>query len=607
MPTISLEIRSLRRLYQTGTMTPTRLVEWLSEEMERQPERNVWIYRMSREALLTRAREVEALGLDSHPLYGIPFAIKDNIDLAGVPTTAGCPAFAYIPERSATVVERLLAAGAIPVGKTNLDQFATGLVGTRSPFGACKNAFDPAYVSGGSSSGSAVAVATGQASFALGTDTAGSGRVPAAFNNLVGIKPTPGLVSTEGVVPACRTLDCVTAFTLTAADAEEVLRVMAGPDPQDAYSREPPAGWSLPANVMADGAPLRVGVPDTEQLSFFGDHEAQALFRKAVERVEALGGRVVPFDYAPFRETAALLYGGPWVAERYVAVASFLVEHPDDLDPTVRGIIKGAERYTAVDVYQALYRLESLRRVTEQAWDGMDVMLLPTTGTIYTIEQVNSDPVQLNTNLGYYTNFVNLLNLSALAVPSGLLSNGLPQGITLIAPAWHEMLLLSAGEAFQAAAGLPMGATGAALPQDLRRRLPAAPQSEPVYLLAVGGHMRGLPLNGQLTELKATFREVCRTAPEYRLVGLPGGEPPRPGLVRVSAREGLPIEGELWQLSTEALGRLMARIPSPLGIGTVRLEDGRQVLGFLCEAEATHEAQDISRYGGWRAYLASLE
>lgn len=452
---LSLDIKNLRNLYLSGELSPTRLVDILDARIGNENNGNIWIRRLSRDEMLVFAKRLETKSPASLPLYGIPFAIKDNIDLASVPTTAGCPDYAYIPPNSATVVQKLIDAGAIPVGKTNLDQFATGLVGTRSPYGACQNSFDPDYISGGSSAGSAVSVALGLASFSLGTDTAGSGRVPAAFNNLVGHKPTCGLLSTAGVVPACRTLDCVSIFALTASDAEMVLQSAQGFDSADAYSRKNAGESFLPPM----GATFTFGVPRPEQLAFFDNPETPRLFKQAVEQLRAIGGEAIEIDFSPFLETARLLYEGPWVAERYAAIREFFETRPDSIFPVTHQIIGGATKFSAADTFAALYRLKMMQRRTESVWQSLDVIVTPTAGTIYKIAEVNAEPVRCNSNLGYYTNFMNLLDLSAVAVPTGFQSNGLPFGITLCAPALGDMALLGLAARLQKLSGRTLGAT----------------------------------------------------------------------------------------------------------------------------------------------------
>ncbi len=432
-----LGIAALRAAYAQGSLTPLALVEQLDARIGAADPHRVWIQRLDLDALRRRAIALQNHDPASLPLYGIPFAIKDNIDLAGVPTTAACPDFAYVPARSATVVERLLAAGAIPLGKTNLDQFATGLVGTRSPYGAARNACNPDYIAGGSSSGSALAVALGFASFALGTDTAGSGRVPAAFNGLVGLKPTRGLLSTRGVVPACRSLDCVSIFALDAGDADTVFATAAAFDVEDPYSRAAEPG---PAPLAAR---FRFGVPQDTQLEFFGNRETPALYQAAIRRLEACGGTAVTVDFGPFLETARLLYEGPWVAERYAAIRSFIETRPEALLPVTRQIIAGATRYSAADAFEGLYRLEALRRRSRTTWDDIDVLLTPTAGTVYTLAEVEAEPLRRNADLGYYTNFMNLLDLAAVAVPAGMQQNRVPFGVTLAAPAFADARLLA--------------------------------------------------------------------------------------------------------------------------------------------------------------------
>ena len=592
MNDISLQLGELQQRYRSGALTPTQVVDVLLARCEPFAAHNIWITLLDRERLHQYARAVEARGMESQPLYGVPFAIKDNIDLADVPTTAACPDFAYTPTRSATVVERLMAAGAIPIGKTNLDQFATGLVGVRSPYGPCRNAFDPSYISGGSSAGSAVSVALGLASFSLGTDTAGSGRVPAAFNNLVGLKPTCGLLSMRGVVPACRTLDAVSIFTLTADDAARVAAVASGFDPQDAYSREAPP---IPRHNF--NARFRFGVPQAQQLEFFGNADALALFSRSVERLQAMGGEAVIIDFADFLETARLLYGGPWVAERYQAIRPFIERQADSLHEITRTITLAAQNISAADAFAALYRLQEMKRRTASIWNDIDVLVTPTAGTIYTIDEVLADPIKLNSNLGYYTNFMNLLDLSAIAVPAGFLGNGLPFGITLGAPAFSDDALLQLAQRWQAVFPLALGATGA------KHVATASPPTPGQIRVAVcGAHMSGLPLNHQLTDRGARLLLTTRSAAKYRLYALPGTGVRRPGMVRCET--GAAIELEVWELPAAAFGTFVAGIPAPLGIGSIELQSGEAVQGFVCEHYAAHGAEDISQHGGWRRYLA---
>jgi len=591
----SLDIASLRQLYQSGELTPLALVEELLSRLAGEDALHIWISRLDADALRAYARSFEGKDIASLPLYGIPFAIKDNIDLAGLPTTAACPEYAYTPERNATVVQRLIDAGAIPLGKTNLDQFATGLNGTRSPYGACRNAFNHDFISGGSSSGSAVAVALGLASFSLGTDTAGSGRVPAAFNHLVGHKPSCGALSTRGVVPACRSLDAVSIFALTAEDAERVLAVAAGFDAEDEYARPlAPHGFDF-----GRAAGFRFGVPLQKDLQFFGNAEAERLFGEAVARMQALGGTPVAVDLAPFLETARLLYGGPWVAERYLAIRDFFDAQPDKVFPPVREIIAGGRDISAADTFAHLYKLRALKRMCDAVWNDIDVLLTPTAGTIYSVEEMRADPIRLNANLGYYTNFMNLLDLAATAVPAGFQRDGLPFGVTLIAPPHQDGPLLHLASRMQQALGGKLGATAHALSP--AGNLNLLPDGQ-VRVAVVGAHLSGLPLNHQLTERNARLVATAQTASKYRFYALPDGK--RPGLIKVEAG-GASIACEVWEMSASHFGSFVAGIPAPLGIGKLELADGSVVNGFICEGIGVADAQDITEYGGWRTWLAA--
>jgi allophanate hydrolase len=561
----------------------------------------IWIARVPAERLLADAAALDAMDPAGLPLFGVPFAVKDNIDAAGLPTTAACPAFVYQPERSATSVERLLAAGALLVGKTNLDQFATGLVGVRSPYGAPRSPFDSRYVSGGSSSGSAVAVSRGLVNFALGTDTAGSGRVPAAFCNLIGLKPSRGLISAAGVVAACQSLDCVSVFATNADDAAAALSAAAGFDAADPYSRAPltPIDGPLPP------APLRFrfGLPRAADLTFFGDAEVESLFAKAAERLARLGGEAVEIDLTPFFAVARLLYDGPWVAERTAAVGDFIAAHPGAADPTVESIIVKGREVAAPAAFDALHRLEALRRECESAWQAIDVLLAPTTPTAYTVEAVRADPVKLNANLGRYTNFVNLLDLAAVAVPAGFGASGRPAGVTLIGPTHSDRALLALADALHRAGDATVGALGLPLP-------PPGPRAGSwnggggVDLVVVGAHMLGLPLNRQLADVGGRCVDAARTAPIYHLVALSELDPPKPGMVRVE-KGGASIECEIWRLPTAAFGAFVASVEPPHAIGKVALDDGRWLPGFLCDAVAAAGQIDIGTYGGWRNWLAA--
>jgi allophanate hydrolase len=595
----SLEIAALARAYAASELTPEGVLREVYSRADRSPAKNVWISRVPLETALGAldvAKSRRAAG-EHLPLFGIPFAVKDNIDVAGIATTCACPSFGYVPGENASVVERLVRAGGIVVGKTNLDQFATGLVGVRSPHGACPSAFDSRYIAGGSSSGSAVAVALGFASFALGTDTAGSGRVPAAFNNVVGYKPTRGVLNVKGVVPACHSLDCVSVFAASASDAALVLAAAAGHEPRDSYSRPRPRDESF-------GTRFRFGVPRADQLEFFGDPATPALFDSAVAQLQALGGSKVEFDLAPFRAAADLLYAGPWVAERLTGLEAVLRADPPDFDPTVREILQGASAIRGVDVFRAVHRLRDLDRETARMWAEIDAMVLPTAGTIYTIDQVRKEPMTLNSNLGHYTNFVNLLDLCGVAVPAGFRPDGLPFGVSLIAPKERDYAVLRLADAFHRAQSPKIGATNVPL-SGLGSLADAAPATQPrIALAVVGAHLRGQPLNRELTERGARFVQSAKTAAEYRLYALANTTPPKPGLVRDPAFAGPGIEVEVWSLEAADFGDFVAKIPSPLGIGLLRLDDGTEVRGFICEPYAVLGARDITEYGGWRAYLA---
>ncbi len=561
------------------------------DRIEAEPLHPVWISIAERKQVLARAATLEDSKL---PLAGVPFAVKDNMDVAGMATTAGCPAYSFRSEASATVVKNLEAQGAILIGKTNMDQFATGLVGTRSPYGACSSVFDQRYISGGSSSGSAVAVAKGFVDFSLGTDTAGSGRVPAAFNNLIGLKPTRGVISTFGVVPACRSLDCVSIFSKASHTAHLVLQAAKGLDTKDPYSRLAQTGNGATPWL---GGSFRFGVPPRNQLEFFGDDEAANAFDCAVVSLQSLGGQKVEIDFTVFRTAAKLLYEGPWVAERLAAIQDFMKDHAAEMNPVVRGIISGGNRYSAVNTFEATYKLRTLQRAADEQWRAMDILLLPTTGTIYTHEQVAADPVKTNTNLGYYTNFVNLLDLAAVAVPAGFRSNGLPFGISLIGPAFTEESLLVLADRYHRATALVDGPV---------LSMPEVPPGC-IAVAVVGAHLQGQPLNWQLTDRGGRFMKSCRTAAGYRLYALDGTKPAKPGLVRDLSYAGPGIELELWAVPEDQFGGFVAAVPPPLGIGNATLDSGKTVKCFICEQFAIDGAKEITHFGGWRGYLASLK
>lgn len=586
-----------RHAYANGA-SPRLLVGALAARLE--ADDPAWILRADLASVDAELAALPPAPGPDQPLWGIPFAVKDNIDVAGQPTTAACPAFAYTPERSATVVDRLRAAGAVLIGKTNLDQFATGLVGTRSPFGEVPNTFDPAFVSGGSSSGSASVVARGLVPFALGTDTAGSGRVPAGFNNLVGLKPTPGRVPMAGVVPACRTLDVVSVLALTLADAAQVMAVIEGADGEPRFNA--PAlqpGWLGQA-----GRPLRLGVPPS------GDCDSalgwDVAFQAACRRAKSLGAELVRIDFAPFFEVATLLYDGPWVAERHTVVEALLASRPGAIDATVRTVLAAAERYDAGAAFRARYRLEELRAKIAPLWREIDALMVPTAPTCPTRDAVSRAPVVRNAELGRYTNFVNLLGLAALALPTLVGERGPPFGVTFIAPGGADAALCDWGLRWESA-GPPL--LGARLrPAEPIDRDPVGwPRSAAsVRLAVVGAHLQGMPLHGQLVERGCRFVERTRTAPAYRLFDLADTAPPKPGLMRVAAGEpGHAIEVEVYEMPAAEVGGFLALVPPPLGLGSVQLEGGPWVNGFICEPHALASALDISAHGGWRAYLAS--
>ncbi len=596
-----MDITSLENAYRDGSLRPTEVVERVYAEIARAGERPVWITLVPMADNLARTCELESReSARSLPLYGIPFAVKDNFDVEGLPTTAACPSCARVAARTATVVQRLLDAGAILIGKTNMDQFATGLVGTRTPYGICSSVFHADYISGGSSSGSAIAVARGWVSFSLGSDTAGSGRVPAAFNNLVGLKPTRGLLSTNGLLPACRSLDCVSIFSETCADAARIFSIVRGFDAQDPCSRVPsPGGDAAPWCASAE---FRFGIPASDGLIFFGDEDAARSWRTAVAAMIDLGGTAAEFDYAPFAQVAGMLYKGPWVAERLAALGEFLARDPHDLDATVGTIVRGAGKFTAIDTFEAAYALESLRRETDAVFDQTDFLLLPTAPTHYTIGQVLAAPFELNANLGTYTNFVNLLDLAAVAAPAGFKPSGLPFGVSLIGKAFTDEGLLRIADRLHRRLAGALAGSG----RELAATPPIPASGTPpgcVLMAVVGAHLGGQPLNWQLTGRKARLARCTRTGPDYRLYALANTHPPKPALVYTPAFAGEGIEVEVWAMPEDTVGSFLAAIPPPLALGTIRLADGSQVKGFLCEPAGLDGAKEITQFGGWRNYL----
>ncbi|RWD68990.1 allophanate hydrolase [Mesorhizobium sp.] len=595
MNDIRFDIASLRAAYQSG-LGIAEVIDAVLARIDAAGDPGIFIHLATKEELLAEADALGPFDPVAKPLWGIPFAVKDNIDVAGMPTTAACAEYAYTPDKDATVVARLKAAGAFVVGKTNLDQFATGLVGVRTPWPIPRNAIDPKLVPGGSSSGSAVATARGIVSFALGTDTAGSGRIPAGLNNIVGLKPTVGALSTTGVVPACRTLDCVSVFALTVDDASSVFSVAAAHDAADPYSR------AVAVQPLAARPPvLTVGIPAKADLKFFGDASMQAGFEASLAALETLGARLVEIPFGDFYATADLLYEGAWVAERYAAIRDFFEANEAALHPVTRKIIGGARNLSAADAFRGLYALQAYKSRLAPVIASVDLFCVPTAPTHYTVDAVLADPIATNSRLGTYTNFVNLLDMCGIAVPTGTRDDRLPMSVTLLAAAGRDGLVAAVARDLHAASGLALGATG--WPQTSAQPVGAPADDGTIELVVVGAHLSGMPLNGQLKEAGASFSRSARTAPSYKLYELAGQIPPKPGLVRVG-HGGAAIEIEVWRLCPDAFGRFVAAIPPPLGIGTIELDDGTSAKGFLAESVGLAAATDISAYGGWRSYVA---
>ena len=597
---MNLSISNLQSAYKDGSLTPKEVVENILQRSEEFVEHNIWIYQLSIEEIQPYLDNLENKSIEDLPLYGIPFAIKDNIDLAGIPTTAACPAFTRTPDKSAFVVQQMINAGAIPIGKANMDQFATGLVGTRSPepWGACKNSFNKEYISGGSSSGSAVAVALGLASFSLGTDTAGSGRVPAAFNNLVGLKPSIGLLSMSGVLPACRSLDCMNIFALTTDDANKVFEQAVVYDAEDQYARVNLFDNNVRQYGLPDGS-FTFAVPQSEQLEFFGNASAAKLFADSVQKMESLGGIKQEIDFSIFIQAAKLLYEGPWVAERYVAIEEIISKQPEALLPVINTIIGSGENKLATEAFKAEYQMQRYRAEAKQILAQFDFLLTPTAGTIYTIDEVNAEPIQLNSNLGYYTNYMNLLDCSCVAVPAGFLDNGLPWGISLVSSAMRDRKLLSYANKWQQHNNIELGNLGLSLTPS---EAGTVEFSDTVPLIVCGAHLQGLALNWQLTERGACLQEKTTSANAYRMFVIEGAIE-RPGMIR-DEEQGTAIDIEIWQVPKSEFGSFVAAIPQPLGIGKVETADGRWLPGFICEGHVVAGAREISQLGGWRQYLS---
>lgn len=598
-----MTLKSLRDAYLSKILTPHELMDEIRRQCVSFCQHNIWIHLLTEEEQSAWLGALSEKPIANYPLWGIPFAIKDNIDLAGIPTTAACPKSGYVAERSAKVVQRLIDAGAVPVGKTNLDQFATGLNGTRSPYGPCRNAFDSEYISGGSSAGSATAVALGLSTFSLGSDTAGSGRVPAGFNNLIGVKPTIGLLSSAGMLPACRSLDCMSIFALTCDDAAAVLSIAEGVDDSDAYSRKNPFSNSQTFYGKRTGS-LKIAVISDDQLQFFGSSEYEDAYQRTMNGLRSDANvELIEIDYSPFNEAAQLLYSGPWVAERYLAFKDIVDNRPDIVHPLVLEIIEEGKDLKASGLFQAQYQLKALKRTALNSLVGADCLLTPTVGRVYSIEEILEDPKVLNSQLGYYTNFMNLFDMSAVAVPVGVTGSKMPFGITLSNRKFSDRSLLSIANLFEEIFVTPLGASSLAKPKSLVTNVK---NYSTVEIVVCGAHLEGLPLNWQLKKRKATLVKRAQTAPKYQLFALEGGPPPRPGMVR-NDEVGASIAVEVWQIPTHDLGSFLVEIPAPLGFGKVELDDGRWYTGFICETSGLKGAKDITRFGSWINWLKHLE
>ena len=584
-----ITIKKLISKYQSGEITPQNYITKLLATIQNTKD-NAWISVATNECILQQFERLEELvshkKIMGFPLYGVPFAIKDNIDAAGWETTVACPDFLYRPQKNATVVQKLIDAGAILIGKTNLDQFATGLVGTRSPYGAVPNTFDPSYVSGGSSSGSASVVARGLVCFSLGTDTAGSGRIPAAFNNIVGTKPTPGLISTEGVFPACKSIDCVSVMTLTAADAEIVLNVLSSTE-SDLSSE---VQFHPKSNMISDFAhPTRIGISKNYQ--FLDNGQYQIALNQVLETIKGLNIELVEVDLSPFIQAGKLLYEGPWVSERFAAVEDFLKSNPMSFDSSVRQIIQGGASFSAVESFKAIYKLKELELQAKKVWEACDVILVPSAPNHPTLEDLKNQPIEKNSELGMYTNFVNLMRLCAVAVPSGFTNKGMPFGVTLLSQEGADLALLQLASEWQILFDLSLGKS--AMKASIEELRVSSKKQDEIDIAVVGAHLNGMPLHWQLVERNAKLSKVCKSAKSYRLFVLPNSTPPKPGLVKCSS-DGMAIDLEVYKIPSKEIGSFLNLIPTPLGLGNIELEDGTWVKGFICEPYAINGAKDIS-------------
>ncbi|KQV81460.1 allophanate hydrolase [Rhizobium sp. Root1220] len=595
----AFDITSLHSFYINGG-TVAEIIETIFARIAEVDDPGIFLHLTDRKGLLEQAAALGAFDAAAKPLWGIPFAVKDNIDVAGMPTTAACPDYGYFPDVDATVVRLLREAGALVVGKTNLDQFATGLVGVRSPYPIPRNAIDAKLVPGGSSSGSAVATAQGIVSFALGTDTAGSGRIPAGLNNIVGLKPTLGALSTTGVIPACRTLDCVSIFALTVEDSWRVFGVAARYDQTDAYSKA-----ILATGFGAVPPVLTIGVPATSDRQFFGDAVMEAAYENALTTLTRLGHRLVEVPFGDFYKVANLLYEGAWVAERYAAVKDFFDTREESFHPVTRKIYGSARTLTAADAFNGLYTLAALKQTLQPLIASVDLFCVPTAPSHYTLSDLAAEPIRENSRLGTYTNFVNLLDMCGIAVPTGKRTDGLPASVTLLASAGRDAVTASLARDIHQVADVTLGATAWPLPPSTTTARTG--DEALIDLVVVGAHLSGMQLNTQLRDLNARFCRATQTSNAYRLYALAGQVPAKPGMIRVDVGKGGRIDVEVWQLAPAAFGAFVAAIPSPLSIGTIQLSDGTTAKGFLVEATAIAGAIDITEYGGWRNYVSSRQ
>lgn len=593
---MNLEISSLLTAYRNHTRTPREVISTLQIAIEKAPS-TIWISKSTPQQLESYLKNLEGKSPDDLPLYGIPFAIKDNIDCKGFKSTAACPAYAYTPQKSAFVVNRLIELGAIPMGKTNMDQFATGLVGVRSPYGTIPNKFAPEYISGGSSSGSAAALAYHLCSFSLGTDTAGSGRVPAAFNHLVGVKPTRGILSANGVIPACKSLDCVSIFALNHHDARTLLNLATKENFDDAYSRCAP--WNLP-NGKAErlNENWTFGVPEESELNFFGNDSYKKAFEKTVKAFENAGGKKVVIHFTPFLEAARLLYEGPWVFERYAAVGKFIEEHPSEIYPVTKEIICPKKTPHPSSVFDGFHALQEKKKIADLEFSKVDVLLTPTAGTIYKTEEVLKNPIQLNSNLGYYTNYMNLLDYSALAIPAGFVNlndekkSRIPFGVTLVGRAFDDFKLLDVADKVKSY-----------LMQDENDC------DEKIQIAVCGAHLKGEPLHFQLQN--AEFICATKTASEYKMFAFEDKGIKKPALIYAKSlgenEKGNSFYVEIYAMTANDFSKFIQQISSPLSIGKLKLENGENILGFVGDTQILDSAQfknalDISEFGDWRKF-----